>query len=115
MMKIRHIRDSYEPKGPAITVVSNLWYEMDDKYPVALEFALAVCNPNDNFSKKAGVALATKRLSENNSKYYRMVKLECQRKLPASDFEDVIDATIATMDIPEFAYQLMRDYCSYYR
>ena len=115
MMKIRHIHDPYDPKGPAITIVSNLFYRPAEKYPSSLEFALAICNPEDNFSKKAGVALATRRITEGETKYYRYIKLDCQRKLAASDYEDLIDATIAVMDIPGFAYKLLYSYCNYYR
>lgn len=114
-MKIRHIHDPYDSKGPAITIVSNLFYKPAEKYPSSLEFALAICNPGDNFSKKVGVALATQRITEGDSKYYRYIKIDCQRKLTASDCEDLIDATIAVMDIPEFAYKLMYSYCSCYR
>lgn len=115
MFKIRHIRDPYDPKGPAITVVSNLLYNPTEKYPSSLEFALAICNPGDNFSKKAGVALATQRIAEGETKYYRHIKIDCQRKLSAFDVFYLIDATIAVMDIPEFAFNLMRNYCNYFR
>ena len=102
-------------KGPAITIVSNLFYKPAEKYPSSLEFALAICNPGDNFSKKAGVALATQRIMKREAKYYRNIKIDCKRKLTASDYEDLIVATIAVMDIPNFAYKLMYSYCSCYR
>lgn len=114
MVKIRHIHDPYDPKGPALTIVSELKFAPEAKYPQAINFAVAVCNPKDNFSRKTGVAMAQQRLHDDQDcKYRRQVNLDMQRMPKADELENLIDSHVVLMDLPYWAGRLMKDYLNY--
>ena len=114
-MKIRHIHDPQNPRGPAITIVSELIYESEDcKYPDGVRFAIAVCSPKDAFCKKTGVRIATDRLYRITSEHMRYIHFGCRRTPYAEDIESLIDRQIVMMDLPDWAIDTMRDYIHYY-
>ena len=114
-MKIRHIHEPSDPRGPAITIVSELIYEgEDDKYPHGVRFAIAICSPKDAFCKKTGVRIAADRLYQFGSRYSRQLSFGCHRTPYAEEIESLIDHQIRLMDVPEWASELMDNYIHYY-
>ena len=114
-MKIRHIHNPSDPRGPAITIVSELIYESEDcKYPHGVRFAIAVCSPKDAFCKKTGVRIAADRLYQFGSRYSRQLSFGCHRTPYAEEIESLIDHQIRLMDVPEWASELMDNYIHYY-
>lgn len=114
-MKIRHIHEPSDPRGPAITIVSELVYAKDDdKYPHGVQFAIAICSPKDAFCKKTGVRIATDRLYNFDSKHSHYLFFGCRRTPIAEEIESLIDHQIRLMDVPEWASELMDNYIHYY-
>ena len=114
-MKIRHIHEPSDPRGPAITIVSELIYANDeDKYPHGVRFAIAICSPKDAFCKKTGVRIAADRLYQFGSRYSRQLSFGCHRTPYAEEIESLIDHQIRLMDVPEWASELMDNYIHYY-
>ncbi len=116
MYKVRHFRknsnwynSSYNGshKG-AVTIVSNLIYEPEQQFPTAIEFAVSYCSPKDQFFKKRGIEIATRRLQDKHSDYYRKVQLTARRKLYCYELDRLISATIATsMSRPEWSSSIL--------
>lgn len=115
MNKVRYIRNksyftgNYTPG--AITVVSKLNYDNQYfRYPTSIEFAVACCNSNDPFVKKVGRELATERLNNKDSNFYRKLDLNIDRKLFAWEINKLIDINILyTMNISHRAYEILFD------
>lgn len=113
MNKVRYIRNksyftgNYTPGG--ITVVSKLNYDNQYlRYPTSIEFAIACCNSNDPFVKKVGRELATERLNNKDSNFYRKLDLNIERKLFAWEINTLIDINILyTMNISNLAYEIL--------
>lgn len=109
-MKIRHIHYPTSPKGPGVTVASELTYAQDQKYPSEVAFAISICSTKDCFSKKTGRELAANRLENKDPKFYRKVTLGCRRIPFSADVDNLIDRQIVLMDIPSEALAEMYDY-----
>lgn len=76
-----------------VTIVSSLVYG-DSKYPIAIEFAVAFTNPNDQFVKEIGRNIAIDRLLNQDKTYYAKVDIKANRRMYHYEFDDIIFNTL---------------------